>query len=576
MKSLKVSQRLSLGFALVIALMIAIALIGSSRLHLLTNDIDEVINSRYPKTVTMREVREHINVQARSLRNLLLLTDEAEQKKEFAAIEKSVREMQIILAELEPHIVLPEGKRLLAQIKDARDAYAKKRGAVLELIREGRRDDATTMLLNELRPLLQTYFDATDRMIVFQAGLMQDAGKRAHDAASNARILMLGLGAFATVAAMLAGWLIMRSLTRQLGCEPAQAMEIMERISQGDLSSSISSRTGDKTSLLAAMKRMQDQLARIVGNVRAGTETIAAASGQIAAGNQDLSSRTEQQASSLEKTASSMEELTSTVRQNADNALQANQLAKSASDTAQRGGNVVAQVIDTMGVIHDSAKKISDIISVIDGIAFQTNLLALNAAVEAARAGEQGRGFAVVASEVRTLAQRSAAAAKEIKALIGDSTEKVETGSKLVNQAGTTMEEVIASIRQVTDIMDEITAASREQAAGIGQVNDAITQMDQVTQQNAALVEESAAAAESLQQQAASLAQAVSVFRLDARPMAQAAPERIKIMTPPAAAPSIPMSPSTGRIPAPARAAVPSAGRAVQAKLGSEDDWEAF
>ena len=266
--------------------------------------------------------------------------------------------------------------------------------------------------------------------------------------------------------------------------------------------------------LLDALGRMQDNLAKTVAQIRTGADTIATASSEIASGNLDLSSRTEEQASSLEETASSMEELTSTVKQNADNARQANQLAVSASDVAGRGGRVVSQVVDTMGEINTSSRKIVDIISVIDGIAFQTNILALNAAVEAARAGEQGRGFAVVAGEVRNLAQRSASAAKEIKSLIGDSVEKVDAGSKLVAEAGSTMDELVDGVKRVADIMAEITAASREQSDGIEQVNQAVTQMDQVTQQNAALVEEAAAAAESLQDQAKRLAQAVSVFRI--------------------------------------------------------------
>ncbi|MBC7681600.1 MAG: hypothetical protein H7172_04645, partial [Ferruginibacter sp.] len=270
----------------------------------------------------------------------------------------------------------------------------------------------------------------------------------------------------------------------------------------------------DGASLMFAMSGMRDSLALIVNQVRQGTDTIATTSDQIAAGNHDLSRRTEQQASALEETAASMEELTSTVKQNADNARQANQLAVSASNIAVRGGSVVAQVVGTMGAINTSSRKIVDIIGVIDGIAFQTNILALNAAVEAARAGEQGRGFAVVASEVRSLAQRSAAAAKEIKTLIGDSVDKVEEGSKQVAEAGRTMDEIVGSVKRVTDIMAEIEAASKEQALGIEQVNQAITQMDQVTQQNAALVEEASAAARSLQEQASSLAEVVGVFQL--------------------------------------------------------------
>ena len=331
------------------------------------------------------------------------------------------------------------------------------------------------------------------------------------------RTIMTGavIGLVGLVLTLAFGVLIARSLLTQMGGEPAYAVEVAGKIASGDLAARIETQAGDQSSLLFAIKSMRDSLALIVGEVRSGTDTIATASGQIAGGNLDLSSRTEQQAGSIEETASSMEELTSAVKQNADNARQANQLAASASEVAQKGGAVVSQVVDTMGSINDSAKKIVDIIGVIDGIAFQTNILALNAAVEAARAGEQGRGFAVVASEVRNLAQRSAAAAKEIKTLIGDSVEKVDAGAKLVDQAGTTMNEIVASVRRVTDIMSEITAASQEQSSGIEEINRAIVQMDEMTQQNAALVEEAAAAAASLQEQSAGLAQVVSVFKLD-------------------------------------------------------------
>ncbi|HVK95732.1 MAG TPA: methyl-accepting chemotaxis protein [Noviherbaspirillum sp.] len=304
-------------------------------------------------------------------------------------------------------------------------------------------------------------------------------------------------------------------LVRAIAQPLASAVKVAQSVAAGDLTQVIEVRSSDETGqLLRALRDMNQSLVKIVGDVRAGTETIATASGQIASGNMDLSARTEKQATSLETTASSMEELTSTVKQNADSAAQANQLAMSASEVARKGGAVVSQVVDTMGSINDSAKKIADIISVIDGIAFQTNILALNAAVEAARAGEQGKGFAVVATEVRHLAQRSAAAAKEIGHLIEDSVEKVHAGTRLVDQAGATMNDIVASVRRVTDIMGEITTASREQSAGIEQVNQAIAQMDDVTQQNAALVEESAAAAASLQEQAVSLAQMVSVFKL--------------------------------------------------------------
>jgi len=378
----------------------------------------------------------------------------------------------------------------------------------------GETENATKILIGELRPVQRKWVETLNELAALEEKLSDKAMSEATSSYALARNLMLAITALALLIAAAAGYLITRSLTRQLGGEPDEAVNIASRIAAGDLATEISLRAGDRSSMLFAMKTMRDDLAGIVGQVRSGTDTIATASGQIAAGNLDLSSRTEQQASSLEETASSMEELTSTVKQNADNARQAKQLAVTASNVASEGGTVVAQVVDTMGAIDASSRKIVDIISVIDGIAFQTNILALNAAVEAARAGEQGRGFAVVATEVRSLAQKSAAAAREIKALIGDSVEKVENGGRLVAQAGATMQEVVASVQRVTDIMAEISAASHEQSAGIEQVNQAIAQMDQVTQQNAALVEEAAAAAGSMQDQAASLSRVVSVFRL--------------------------------------------------------------
>ncbi|GGC90696.1 methyl-accepting chemotaxis protein [Undibacterium terreum] len=318
--------------------------------------------------------------------------------------------------------------------------------------------------------------------------------------------------------------LVNRNLLRTIGGAPEYAAEVAAEIAANNLSITVDTKPGDNSSLLFAMKSMQTNLASTIGEIRRSADTIAVASSEIAAGNMDLSARTESQASSLEETAASMEELTSTVTQNADNAMQANQLVKSASEVAQKGGSVVSQVVQTMDTINASATRIVDIISVIDGIAFQTNILALNAAVEAARAGEQGRGFAVVASEVRNLAHRSAAAAKEIKGLIGDSVDSIAAGSALVAEAGTTMDQVVSSVSRVTDIMAEITAASSEQSTGIGHVNTAITEMDSVTQQNAALVEEAAAAAGSLQDQSAKLAQLVSRFKLDMNDTGMAPP----------------------------------------------------
>ncbi|MCO5397727.1 methyl-accepting chemotaxis protein [Ralstonia soli] len=345
---------------------------------------------------------------------------------------------------------------------------------------------------------------------VYTGAYIDDIDAVLHDNALKGTGIVLGIGLLLTVL-MLA---LIRNIKHSLGGEPGYAAAVCTQIAEGDLTAPVALRTNDRSSLLHAMHTMQSTLTGTVARIQSGIEQINVASKQIAAGNADLSQRTEEQASSLEETASSMEQLTGIVRQNADNARHASTLAGDASATASQGGEVVSRVVSTMDAISDSSRKIVDIIGVIEGIAFQTNILALNAAVEAARAGEQGRGFAVVAGEVRTLAQRSAAAAKEIKALISESAERVATGSTLVGEAGTTMERIVQAIARVTQIMDEISAASAEQSSGIEQVNQAVTQMDQVTQQNAALVEQAAAAAESLEEQAQELTRAVSVFRV--------------------------------------------------------------
>ena len=426
---------------------------------------------------------------------------------------KDLRKMQDDYEKLQE---TPNEKQMYAQLLEMWDRYMIEDGKIRAAVRAN--DDALSKKLirgesNKLVVAIRRHIDKIVDMYT-EGGRAAAVEGNARYTASRVWIFSLVLGSVALGAAgavFITGWVM-----RRLGGEPDYATEIVTRIAAGDLSVRVETRSGDASSLLFAMKSMRDNLAKIVGDVRGATETISQASDEIAGGNLDLSSRTEQQASALEQTAASMEELTSTVKQNADHAGQANALADTAAGVAQKGSAAVARVVDTMGSIHASSQKIVDIIAVIDGIAFQTNILALNAAVEAARAGEQGRGFAVVASEVRNLAQRSAAAAKEIKGLIGSSVQQVEAGNLLVTEAGTTMNEVLQSVQRMNAIMAEISHASREQSAGIEQVNQAITQMDTVTQQNSGLVQQAARTAQSLQEQAAALGQLVSVFRLEA------------------------------------------------------------
>ncbi len=452
------------------------------------------------KTALAQEMAESVHIVARVTRSVVLLSDVAAIDAELAKVQAARAAYGKASLALEALPSTPAGgaaRRPFAPLAEQTRALNDR---VIALARASQDAEAVQLLLKEAAPATQRWQDAIDAYIERQKKNNVEDVAEARVAYERARNWMLAISALALVVAMTIAVRISRSLLRQLGGEPAVAADVASRIAAGDLTVQVDTHADDRHSMLFAMKTMRDALSTIVAEVRGGTEAIATASAQIASGNQDLSMRTEQQAGALEETASSMEELTSAVRQNNDHARHANQLAQSASAVAVQGGSVVAQVVDTMGDINASSRKIVDIIAVIDGIAFQTNILALNAAVEAARAGEQGRGFAVVASEVRTLAQRSASAAREIKELIGNSVEKVEQGSKLVEQAGATMGEVVACVRRVTDIMAEISGAGDEQSAGIEQINQAVSEMDSVTQQNAALVEEAAAAAAAMQQ----------------------------------------------------------------------------
>ncbi|BBB59936.1 methyl-accepting chemotaxis protein [Undibacterium sp. KW1] len=515
MNNLTVSKRLILAFSIMLGIIISLAIGTWYLLAENKREIDIIVNENNAKISHAYKLRGAVNLVARSVRNYIIYTDAEMRKKMVDRIANARKDYDESFTQLEALVVTEKAKQLISELKASRAETRPLFNSVIAQIDEGKAEEAVSTLRNKVQGAQDKWFDVMQNMIDLQSKQNSDAVESMNQQYALAIKLLIISVLLAIAISVALAWAITRSIVRQLGGEPSYAVQITEKIAAGNLAVAVNLRDGDNNSLLYAINAMRLSLANIVTDVRTSADAITHGSGEIASGNMDLSSRTEQQAGALEETASSMEELNSTVRQNADNARQANQLAQSASSVAIKGGEVVGEVIKTMGNIDASAKKIVDIISVIDGIAFQTNILALNAAVEAARAGEQGRGFAVVASEVRNLAQRSAAAAKEVKSLIDESVENVEIGSKLVNQAGTTINEVVESVRRVTDVMSEISAASQEQTAGIDQISTAITQMDQVTQQNAALVEEAAAAAASLEDQANKLMHTVSMFQID-------------------------------------------------------------
>ncbi len=591
LNNLKVGTRLALGFALVLVLLVAVTVVGIMRMAQIQDRLDKVVSVSNVSTALVTEMRNNVGERVASLRVLTLMTDPADMEPEMVKFKEQTKkydDAQKKLSSLFAAHASDKEKALLAQIKEHEGAAMPAIAKASELYLANNAMDATRVMIREVRPVQKKWTEALDQLATLEEKQNAQSKADAESEFANARNFMIVMLLTAVGMGVAAAWVISRSLRKQLGGEPAYTAKIAASIAHGDLAVAIETEESDRGSLLVEMKEMRNSLVGIVEQVRRGTETIGTASREIAAGNIDLSSRTELQASSLEKTASAMEELTSTVKQNADNARQANALAATASDVARKGGEVVSQVVGTMGEINSSASKISDIIGVIDGIAFQTNILALNAAVEAARAGEQGRGFAVVASEVRNLAQRSAAAAKEIKTLIGDSVEKVERGSKLVGQAGVTMDEVVTSVKRVTDIMSEIANASAEQSAGIEQVNLSIIEMDSMTQQNAALVEEAAAAAQSLQDQAGELSRVVSIFKLSEGEQYQA-----EVSAPAATSTAVVVRPAAAKRPAPAlkkpvvkkpaaaKAAAaqddaPAAPKARKAATVASDEWEEF
>ena len=752
--NMKVGTRLGLGFAAVIFMLIVVAVMGITNMRNLQTEIGDMINDKFPKTVWANTMINNIDVIARAMRNILLMSDKDAITKELVQIEDARAKIKENLEKLQDKIHLEAGKAMLAKVVEARIKYVDSQTQFIKMVKDGRQAEAKTYLLDEIKPLQSAYIDSIDKLIDFQSDLMVKVGEAADKQVQTALMIIIIMGLIAIALGVGIAFWIVRNLMKQLGGEPDYAAHAVSKIAQGDLSIDLDLKPGDTSSLLYSLKTMQDSLRKIVaeikrivedaairgdfstkmdlngkagytkelsdllnslsnvsetglndvtrvatalsngdlsqkitkdypgvfgltkngvnstvdaltkiveeiknivedaairgsfstkmnmsdkagytktlaellnqlsdvtdtglrdvvrvaealaaadltqtitkdypglfgqtkdavnttvqnlqklvGEVRVSVDTIGTASKEIATGNTDLSQRTEEQAANLEETAASMEELTSTVKQNAENANQANQLSLTASTVAEKGGTVVHEVVGTMSAINESSRKIVDIISVIDGIAFQTNILALNAAVEAARAGEQGRGFAVVAAEVRNLAQRSAAAAKEIKTLIDDSVNKVEVGTRLVDDAGKTMEEIVNAVKRVTDIMSEIRAASDEQSKGIEQVNQAITQMDEVTQQNAALVEEAAAAAESLEEEAQNLTRSVSVFRLNEG-------QQIRAIAAPAVSHAV-AQPAVKNTPAPTKKPATGKSKALPNKPASKDgdEWEEF
>jgi len=515
MSNVKVGTRLGAGFALVLALLLVVAAVGTLALSSVKRDLDAVAQVNSEKIRVNYELAEQVHVVARVMRTLILLSDPDVKTRELVKITDSRAEYEKLWTQLQAFETSPEERTLQEAIASGRQEVVAVNSQIIDLAMKEQDNAAVALLMSKGIPLMATWMKAVDNGINHQ---LEQKALRVAKAEKHFGLAQWIMGA-ATLAALLAGVVAGRVITLSVTRPIDYATDCALRMAQGDLTVRVERRTGfdgkDETSqLIAAMQTMHDSVADMVSTVHANAAGVASAAQQIAMGSADLSNRTEQQAAALEQTAATMDQLTATVRGNTDSTVQAANLAGGAGSIAARGGSVMQQVVATMTGIDHSSKKIADIIGTIDGIAFQTNILALNAAVEAARAGEQGRGFAVVASEVRGLAQRSAAAAREIKGLIGSSVEQVSAGSGLVETAGQTMSEIVGAIERVNLLMSEIKTATHEQTNGISQVGQAVSEMDRVTQQNAALVEESAAAAESLSQQAQVLMSTVARFKL--------------------------------------------------------------
>ncbi|MEE3662818.1 methyl-accepting chemotaxis protein [Brenneria sp. g21c3] len=514
LKNMKLSSMLGAGFTLVILLGLLTAIFGRGQLVSVANHMDYLANTRLTNLILMQEIKDNMNTASRLIRDMALYTDKHRIQESNQQIERLIVSDNERMTLLDKNLKLKRSRELLDNLNATRPAYSEAVKKAIEMSLSGEQESARAYILAEVIEPQNRVIAALDAMIQEHKADTIAMSHRFMDEAKSTGTLLLIVTAISALIGALIAWLITRTVKSQLGGEPAYAAQIAHQVAEGNLSMQVALRQGDAGSLLAAMNDMREQLLVMVHQVRQSSESIATGAKEIAAGSTDLSQRTEEQAASLQQTAAAMEQMSQTIRQNADTVRTATQLANTTSATAAQGGQAVGNIVQTMQEISGSSQKIGDIIGVIDGIAFQTNILALNAAVEAARAGEQGRGFAVVAGEVRALAQRSASAAKEIKDLIGASVATVEKGASLVSGAGATIDELVQQARHVAGLIAEIGVTTEEQEHGIGQINDAITQLDQVTQQNAALVEQSASAADSLSDQSARLVELMSAFNI--------------------------------------------------------------
>ncbi|MEQ9924579.1 MULTISPECIES: methyl-accepting chemotaxis protein [Pectobacterium] len=553
-KNMRLATMLGTGFVLVLGISLLIALYGQFQLRQQSNTTEKLASNQIEGLLLIQELKDNLNSTAIAVRNLTLFTA----PEQVEAAKQQINEDSIRITEILKRIAeranTPQEKTLLDSINQVRPISRAASQKAISLSLDNKLDEAKSVIINEAQPAQIAYFKVINELLAYQKNDTRQSVDAASQSAQTAGILMLTFTGVSEVLGIAIAWLITRRIKKLLGGEPAYASDIARQIASGNLAINVELQPDDTTSLLAAMNEMRVGLGGIVRQVHDSSASISTGSSEIALGSNDLSRRTEEQAASVQQTAASMEQISQTIRQNGDTVREAAQLANTASQTATKGNDVVHNVITTMDDISSSSRKIGDIITVIDGIAFQTNILALNAAVEAARAGEQGRGFAVVAGEVRSLAQRSASAAREIKELITSSMEKVESGSRLVAHAGETMTDIVTQAQHVAELISEIGVTTQEQESGISQINQAIAQMDSITQQNAALVEESASAAESLNDQSAKLVQLMSVFTI------QSSPEASSSRRQPHAAPALKK---------------PRASKLALANTGNSD-WEKF